>query len=124
ICAIIVVTFFLKNLFRYLAMFYIAEVRNGVVRDIRNAMYKRVLILPLSYYSEKRKGDIMSRMTTDVQEVEWSIMSSLEMIFRDPITIISYLVTLFLMNFELTLVVLILLPISGLLIGKVGRSLK
>lgn len=124
ICGIIVIVFFLKNLFRYLAMYYIAEVRNGVVKDIRNNMYKRVLILPLSYYSEKRKGDIMSRMTTDVQEVEWSIMSSLEMLFRDPITIISYLVTLFIMNFELTLMVLILLPLSGLLIGYIGRSLK
>lgn len=124
ICAFVVIAFFLKNLFRYLAMYYIAEVRNGVVRDIRNAMYKRALILPLSYYSEQRKGDIISRMTTDVQEVEWSIMSSLEMIFRDPITIVSYLVTLFLMNFELTAMVLILLPLSGFLIGRIGRSLK
>ncbi len=124
VCGIIVVVFFLKNFFRYLAMYFIAEVRNGVVRDIRNAMYKQVLILPLSYYSEKRKGDIMSRMTTDVQEVEWSIMSSLEMMFRDPITIISYLVALFIMNYELTLMVLVLLPVSGLLIGQIGRSLK
>ncbi len=124
VCGVIVVVFFLKNLFRYLAMYFIAEVRNGVVRDIRNAMYKQVLILPLSFYSEKRKGDIMSRMTTDVQEVEWSIMSSLEMMFRDPITIISYLVALFMMNYELTLMVLVLLPVSGLLIGQIGRSLK
>lgn len=124
ICGIIIVVFLCKNLFRYLAMFYIAEVRNGVVRDMRDAMYNRILILPLSYYSEQRKGDIMSRMTTDVQEVEWSIMSSLEMIFRDPITIIAYLVALFMMNYELTLMVLILLPLSGLLIGGVGRSLK
>lgn len=124
ICAIIVIVFFLKNLFRYLAMYYIAKVRNGVVRDIRNSMYNRVLILPLSYYNEQRKGDIISRMTTDVQEVEWSIMSSLEMIFRDPITILAYLVTLFMMNYELTLMVLILLPLSGLLIGRIGRSLK
>ncbi|MGE5382475.1 MAG: ABC transporter ATP-binding protein [Omnitrophica WOR_2 bacterium] len=124
ICVIIVTVFFLKNLFRYLAMYYIAEVRNGVVRDVRNALYKRVLILPLSYYSEQKKGDIMSRMTNDVQEVEWSILSSLEMMFRDPITIISYLVTLFIMNYELTLMVLILLPLSGLLIGRIGRSLK
>lgn len=124
VCGVIVIVFFLKNLFRYLAMYFIAEVRNGVVRDIRNDMYKKVLILPLSYYSEKRKGDIMSRMTTDVQEVEWSIMSSLEMMFRDPITIISYLIALFIMNYELTLMVLILLPLSGLLIGRIGRSLK
>lgn len=124
ICGIIVIVFFLKNLFRYLAMYYIAEVRNGVVRDMRNALYNRVLILPLSYYSEQKKGDIMSRMTNDVQEVEWSILSSLEMMFRDPITIIAYLVTLFLMNYELTLMVLILLPLSGFIIGRIGRSLK
>lgn len=124
ICVFIIAIFFLKNLCRYLAMYYIAEVRNGVVKDIRNAMYNRVLILPLSYYSEQRKGDIMSRMTTDVQEVEWSIMSSLEMLFRDPITILSYLIALFLLNFELTLFVLILLPLSGLIIGRIGRSLK
>jgi len=124
ICGVIVTVFFLKNLFRYLAMYYIAEVRNGVVRDIRNALYYKILILPLSYYSEKKKGDIISRMTTDVQEVEWSVLSSLEMLFRDPVTIIAYLVTLFMMNYELTLMVLVLLPISGLLIGRIGRSLK
>ena len=105
-------------------MYYIAEVRNGVVRDIRNALYYKILILPLSYYSEKKKGDIISRMTTDVQEVEWSVLSSLEMLFRDPVTIIAYLVTLFMMNYELTLMVLVLLPVSGLLIGRIGRSLK
>jgi len=124
ICGVVVLAFFLKNLFRYLAMYYIAEVRNGVVRDIRNALYYKILILPLSYYSEKKKGDIISRMTTDVQEVEWSVLSSLEMLFRDPVTIIFYLGSLFLLNFELTLMVIILLPISGLLIGAIGRSLK
>ena len=124
ICAILVVVYLLKNLFRYLAMYYMAEVRNGVVRDIRNALYLKILILPLSYYSEKKKGDIISRMTTDVQEVEWSVLSSLEMMFRDPVTIISYLVSLFLMDYELTLMVMVLLPISGLLIGQIGKSLK
>lgn len=124
ICAVLVVVYFLKNLFRYLAMYYIAEVRNGVVRDIRNALYYKILILPLSYYSEKKKGDIISRMTTDVQEVEWSVLSSLEMLFRDPVTIIFYIASLFMMNYELTLMVLVLLPISGLLIGRIGRSLK
>lgn len=124
ICVILVVVYLLKNLFRYLAMYYMAEVRNGVVRDIRNALYLKILILPLSYYSEKKKGDIISRMTTDVQEVEWSVLSSLEMMFRDPVTIISYLVSLFLMDYELTLMVMVLLPISGLLIGQIGKSLK
>lgn len=124
ICVLLVVFYFVKNLFRYMAMYYIAVVRNGVVRDIRNALYLKILILPLSYYSEKKKGDIISRMTTDVQEVEWSVLSSLEMMFRDPVTIISYLVTLFLLDYELTLMVLVLLPVSGLLIGQIGKSLK
>lgn len=124
ICGILIVMFFLKNLFRYLAMYYIAEVRNGVVRDMRNALYEKILILPLSYYSEKRKGDIIARMTGDVQEVEWSVMSSLEMIFRDPVTVIFFLGTMFLMDYELTLMILVLLPISGLIIGQIGKSLK
>lgn len=124
ICATLVAVYLLKNLFRYLAMFYIAEVRNGVVKDIRNALYHKVLILPLSFYSEKKKGDIISRMTTDVQEVEWSVMSSLEMMFRDPVYIISYLITLFILDYELTLMVLVLLPVTGLIIGQIGKSLK
>ena len=120
----IVVLFFLKNLFRYLAMFFLAVVRNGVVKDLRNDLYYKILILPLSYSSEQRKGDIMARMTTDVQEVEWSIMTSLEMIFREPITILSFLITLFIISPSLTLFVLILLPVSGFLIGRIGKSLK
>lgn len=124
ICVGLIAAFFFKNLFRYLAMYYIAVVRNGVVRDMRDALYHKAMILPLGYYSEQKKGDIISRMTADVQEVEWSVMSSLEMLFRDPITIVVYLVTLFIMNAELTLMVLVLLPVSGLLIGRIGRSLK
>lgn len=124
ICIIIVVLYFLRNLFRYLAMYFLAPIRNGVVRDIRNDMYLKILILPLSYYSEQKKGDIISRMTSDVQEIEWSIMSSLEMIFRDPIAIISYLVALFIISPSLTVFVLILLPVSGFLIGRIGKSLK
>ncbi|MFZ4520101.1 MAG: ABC transporter ATP-binding protein [Bacteroidales bacterium] len=121
---IIIVLYFLKNLFRYLAMYFLAVVRNGVVKDLRNDLYLKILILPLSYFNEKRKGDIMARMTTDVQEVEWSIMSSLEMAFRDPITMISYLVTLFVISPSLTVFVLVLLPVSGFIIGRIGKSLK
>jgi subfamily B ATP-binding cassette protein MsbA len=124
ICGTLVLVYLLKNLLRYMAMFYIAEVRNGVVKDIRNALYHKILILPLSFYSEKKKGDIISRMTTDVQEVEWSVMSSLEMMFRDPVYILSYLVTLFILDYELTLMVLVLLPVTGLIIGQIGKSLK
>lgn len=121
---IIVVLYFLKNLFRYLAMYFLAVVRNGVVKDLRNDLYEKILILPLSYYNEKRKGDIMARMTTDVQEIEWSIMSSLEMAFRDPITILTYLITLFVISPSLTVFVLVLLPVSGIIIGRIGKSLK
>ncbi len=124
ICLFVVVLFFLKNFFRYMAMFYLAVVRNGVVKDLRNDLYLKVLILPLSYYSEQKKGDIIARMTTDVQEVEWSIMSSLEMLFRDPISIIMFLVVLIVMSPQLTIFVLVLLPLTGYLISKIGKSLK
>lgn len=120
----IIILYFLRNLFKYLAMFFLAPIRNGVVKDLRNDLFYKVLILPLSYYSNKRKGDVITRVTSDVQEVEWSIMSSLEMIFRDPIAIISYLLALLIINPTLTLFVLILLPLSAFLIGKIGRSLK
>ena len=121
---IIIFLYFFKNLFRYLAMYFLAVVRNGVVKDLRNRLYKQILILPLSYYNEQRKGDIIARMTHDVQEVEWSIMSSLEMTFRDPITMIAYLITLFILSPSLTIFVLVLLPVSGFFIGRIGKSLK
>jgi len=124
ICVAIVVLFFLKNFFRYMAMFFLAPVRNGVVKDIRNILYKKMLNLPLGYYSDQRKGDLMARLTTDVQEVEWSIMSTLEMLFREPITIILYLTTMLVMSPQLTLFVLLMLPVSGLIIGQIGKSLK
>ena len=120
----IIVLFFLKNFFRYMAMYFLAVLRNGVVKDLRNELYVKILILPLSYFNEKRKGDIIARMTNDVQEVEWSIMSSLEMAFRDPITMITYLIFLFISSPPLTIFVLILLPVSGFFIGRIGKSLK
>ena len=124
ICFLVIVTTFLKNLFRYFGMYFIAPIRNGVVRDMRNKMYDKILALPLAYYSEERKGDIMSRMTTDVQEVEWSIMQSLEMIFREPVTIVIYLGTMIKISPELSVFSLVLLPLSGLLIGRIGKSLR
>ncbi len=124
ICVLIVVLFFLKNLFRYLAMYFISPIRNGVVRDLRNKMYNKILFLPLTYFSEERKGDLMSRMTSDVQEIEWSIMQSLEVIFREPLTVGLFLATMVLMSPQLSLFVFILLPIAGLLIGQIGKSLR
>jgi subfamily B ATP-binding cassette protein MsbA len=124
ICIILIVAFFLRNLTRFFAMFYMANVRIGSVKDIRNAIYKKILILPLSFYNKHRKGDIISRVTTDVQEVEYSIMNYLEMIVRDPITILAYIAFMFSVSPQLTLFVLVLLPITGLLIGQIGKSLR
>ena len=120
----ILALYFLKNFFRYMGMFFIAPIRNGVVRDLRNEMYNKVLILPLAYFSEQRKGDIISRMSSDVLEVEWSILSSLEAVFREPLTIILFVSALFFLSPALTVFVLIILPISAVLIGLIGRSLK
>ncbi len=124
ICILLVALYFLKNLFRYFAMYFIAVLRNGVVKDLRNAIYLKALILPLSYFNEQRKGDIIQRITGDVQEVEWSILQMIEIIFRQPITLLAYLIFLFILSPQLTVFVLIVLPISGFLIGRIGRSLR
>ncbi|MCX7863036.1 MAG: ABC transporter transmembrane domain-containing protein [Bacteroidales bacterium] len=121
---VVVFTSLLKNLCIFLANYFMAPIRNGVIQNIRNNLYDKILQLPLSFFSNEKKGDIITRMSNDVQEVEWSIMSSIEMIFRDPITILIYLLTLFYMSYELTLFALILLPISGLVIGRVGKNLR
>ena len=124
ICVFVLITFFMKNLFRYLALFFSAPLKNSVVRDIRNSLYKKVVNLPVAYFSEERKGDIISKMTADVQEVETSVMSSVEVVFKEPFTIIIFLATLMLWSPELTIFVLILLPLTGLIIGRIGKSLK
>jgi len=124
ISIMVVILFFLKNLCRYLAMFFLSPLRNGVVQDIRNDIYHRILVLPLAYFSEQRKGDIMSRITNDVTNIEWSIMQSLEMLFREPLTIIIFLITLSIISPTLTVFVIVLLPITGFLIAQVGKSLK
>ncbi|HQB69249.1 MAG TPA: ABC transporter ATP-binding protein [Paludibacteraceae bacterium] len=108
----------------YLAASALVPVRTGVLRDLRNKIYAKIIDLPIGYFTEERKGDIMSRMTSDVGEVESSIMSSLETIFKNPIMIIIYLIVLFSLSWQLTLFVLLLLPFSGFLIGRIGRSLK
>ncbi len=124
ICIAVFVLTFFKNLCRYFAMFFIAPIRNGVVRDLRNRMYKKSLDLPLSYYSDERKGDLMSRMSADVQEIEWSIMQTLEMIFREPLTVIILFTMMLLISLQLTFYILLLLPIAALVIALLGKSLK
>lgn len=124
ICFAVVVVTLLKNLSRYMAMYFIAPIRNGVVRDLRNKMYNKAMQLPLSYYSEEKKGDIMSRLTTDVQEIEWSIMQTLEMIFREPLTIIILFSIMLAISLKLTLYIVLLLPIAALCVALIGRQLK
>lgn len=114
----------LKCLTAWLANYFMVPIRTGVLRDLRAQLYKKVVSLPIGFFTEERKGDVMSRMTNDVNEVEASIMSTLDMLFKDPIMILVYLITLVTISWQLTLFVLILLPIAGYLIGRIGRSLK
>ncbi len=123
--SILVVFFmFMKTLFAYLAKYVIAPLRNGIVRDVRNMLFDKTMRLSLSYYSEERKGDLMSRMTADVQEIEITMIRSLDKAIKSPITIIVYLGALFVMSVNLTLFALIFLPITGGVIGWVGRTLR
>ncbi len=122
--AFLVVTTGLKCGCSFLASFYMVPIRTGVLRDVRKQLYDKVVSLNIGYFTEERKGDVMSRMTNDVSEVENSIMAALDMLFRDPIMIIIYLVTLLYISWQLTLFVLLLLPIAGGVIGRIGRSLK
>jgi len=124
ICLLFFAVTFLTNLCRYFAMFFIAPIRNGVVRDLRNKMYNKSMSLPLTYYSGERKGDLMSRMSSDVQEIEWSIMQTLEMVFREPLTIVILFTIMLVISAKLTFYILILLPIAGIIIALLGKSLK
>lgn len=114
----------LKCLTAWLANYWMVPIRTGVLRDLRRQLYDKIVSLPLGYFTRERKGDILSRMTNDVNEVEASIMSALDVLFKDPIMIAVYLLTLFVISWQLTLFVLIMLPVAGLLIGRIGRNLK
>lgn len=123
--SILVIIFsLLKNGSMFLGNHVLAPIRAFLVRDIRNDIYEKVLKLPLSFYTEARKGDVIARISSDVQEIEVSILSSLQMLIRDPITIIVYLAILFSISFPLTLFVLIVLPLAGFLIGRIARTLR
>jgi len=124
ICGIVVLLFFLKNLFGYLSSFFLTFLRNGVLRDLRDAMYKKILALPISFFSEKRKGDTISRITADVNEVQNSFLSILELLVREPLTILFTIIAMLIMSAELTLFVFIFLPISGFIISLIGKQLK
>lgn len=121
---LVVSMFLLKNLFSYLAMYFITFLRNGVLKDIRNALYDKVVDLPIAYFSEKRKGDTIARITTDVQEIQTSFLSILELIVREPLMILFTIITMFLISAKLTLFVFIFIPVSGFIISRIGKSLK
>ena len=124
ICGLLVATIFLKNLFRYLALFFMVSLRNNVVSDLRESLFKHILVLPLSYFSEEKKGDLISRMSSDILQIEIAIMSSLEALFKEPLTMVIYLASLIVISPQLTIIVFVTLPIMGLLIGRIGKMLK
>lgn len=124
IIIVIIIMFMLKNLFNYLAMYFITHLRNGVIKDLRSVAYNKVVRLPSSYYSQTTKGDVISKLTTDINEISNSFLSILEMIVREPLTILFTLIFMFYFSLKLTLFVFIFIPISGFIISKIGKSLK
>jgi subfamily B ATP-binding cassette protein MsbA len=124
--AVIIVVLFtvLKNLFIYFSLRILNPIRNSILRRLRNEMFNKVLSLPIGFFTEERKGDLMSRMTNDITEVEISIMSVLETFIREPLTIILTITTMLILSPQLTLFLLLFLPIAGLVIGRIGKSLK
>ena len=124
VIGIIISLFFLKNIFNYLALFFITFLRNGVLMDLRNDLYHKTTTLPIYFFSEKKKGDLMARISSDVLELQHSFLSILELIIRDPLTIIFSLIVMFSFSVKLTLFVLIFIPLSGAIISQIGKSLK
>jgi ATP-binding cassette, subfamily B, bacterial MsbA len=124
ICIVTVVAILFKNIFRYLALFFMASVRNGIVRNYRNEIYHKITVLPLSFFSEEKKGNILSKITNDLKEIEWSALRSLEAVFRDPVNIIIFFGFLIFMSPKLTLFVIIFLPVTAIVISIITKSLK
>ncbi len=124
VISLVLILFLLKNFFNYLAMYFITFLRNGVLKDIRNKLYQKIVDLPISYYSEKRKGDVIARITSDVLEIQHSFLSVLELIVREPLTILFTIIIMFGISTKLTLFVFIFIPIAGAIISRIGKSLK
>lgn len=124
ICLLILCFIILKNVFLYTAIYFLTPIKNGILNDMRSNMYQKLLKLPVSFFNEKRKGDIMSRLTNDLSDVESSVVNLLESLFREPVTIILFFAYLIMLSPQLTLFLILFFPISGLIIGRVGRTLK
>ena len=122
--ALVLGTFLLKNLFGYMAMYFITYLRNGVLKDLRNDLYDKAVRLPVSFYSEKRKGDTLARISSDVLEIQHSFLSILELIVREPLSILFTIAFMLFISAKLTLFVFIFIPISGIIISRIGKSLK
>ena len=122
--SIIIVTFLLKNLFNYLSMFFITFLKNGVIKDFRNEIYNKIVKLSMAYYSEKKKGDIVARISSDVLEIDNSFLSIFELIIKEPLMILFTLISMYIISPELTGFVIIFIPISAIFISVVGKSLK
>ena len=124
ICLFIIVSIFFKNLFLYLSYYFLAPIRNEVTRKYSKLLYNKILALPIGYFTEQRKGDILSRSSNDIAELENSVVGALEGLIKEPLNIIGILIFLFFISFKLTLFVFVLLPIAGFVVGRIGRSLK
>ncbi|HPF11305.1 MAG TPA: ABC transporter ATP-binding protein [Flavobacteriaceae bacterium] len=124
VIGLVIVLFLLKNFFGYLANYFITFLRNGVLKDLRNDLYKKMVGLPISYYSEKRKGDSIARISTDVLEIQHSFLSILELIVREPLTILFSIILMVIISAKLTVFVFIFIPVSGFIISRIGKSLK
>lgn len=124
ISSVYLVCVFLSALFRYLGMYFLAPIRNGITRDLRNALYHKITILPVGFFSNQKKGDLIARLTSDLEELEWSVLSSLQMLVKDPLMVLFCFVTLLILSWELVLLTLVVVPVAYFLIKKVGESLK
>jgi subfamily B ATP-binding cassette protein MsbA len=124
VCGSIASIFFLKNLANYIALYFMTFIRNGVVKDLRNSVYKKIVTLPISFFTEKRKGDTLSKITNDIQEIQWSFLSVLEMFVKQPLIIITTLIAMYLISAKLTMFIFIFIPLSGLLISLIGKKLR
>ena len=124
VIGLVLVLFLLKNFFNYMAMYFITFLRNGVLKDLRNALYNQIVRLPLSFYSEKKKGDVIARITSDVLEIQHSFLSILELIVREPLTIVFTMLVMFFISTKLTVFVFVFIPVAGMLISRIGKSLK
>ncbi len=124
ICFGIITAVLLKNLFLYLSFYFLAPIRNAVTRKYSKLLYNKILQLPIGYFTEQRKGDILSRSSNDIAELETSIIGALEGMIKEPLNIIGIIIVLFVISVKLTLFVFVLLPLAGLIVGRIGRSLK